>query len=48
MPSGGKREGAGRPKGNGVYGESTQVMRVPVSAVADIQLILLRCKSKQT
>ena len=30
MPKGGKRNGAGRPKG-GQYGESTKTIRIPVS-----------------
>ena len=30
MPQGGKRPGAGRPKGQGQYGEPTANMRVPV------------------
>ena len=32
MPSGGKREGAGRPRG-----EETKLMRIPVSAIPDIR-----------
>lgn len=34
---GGSRPGAGRPKGQGPYGESTQAMRVPLSMVHDIR-----------
>ena len=34
MPRGGKRPGAGRPKGQGVYGMPTKSIRVPVT-VAD-------------
>jgi DNA polymerase V len=33
---GGRRTGAGRPKGTGKYGETTVPMRVPVSLVADV------------
>lgn len=33
MPRGGKRITAGRPKGSGKYGESTQVVRIPISEV---------------
>ena len=31
MGRGGKREGAGRPKGTGRFGEPTKPLRVPVS-----------------
>lgn len=31
MPRGGRRKGAGRPKGTGKYGEETKALRVPVS-----------------
>lgn len=41
MPRGGKREGAGRPKGCGKFGfESTKQMRIPVSRVSDIKASL--------
>lgn len=33
MKHGGKRSGAGRPKGSGKYQDSTQVMRIPVNMV---------------
>ena len=33
MPRGGKRPGAGRPKGTGKYSESTRAIRVPESMV---------------
>jgi DNA polymerase V len=33
MPRGGKRAGAGRPKGTGKYSESTKAIRVPISMV---------------
>ena len=31
MPRGGARKGAGRPKGQGKYGEQTKAIRIPVS-----------------
>ena len=37
MARGGKRPGAGRPKGQGKYGEATQPIRVPVSMVESIR-----------
>lgn len=37
MAHGGKRAGAGRPKGQGQYGEPTTSLRVPVSMVGDIK-----------
>ena len=37
MSHGGKRPGAGRPKGQGIYGEPTFNMRVPESLVKDIR-----------
>ena len=37
MPSGGKRPGAGRPAGQGPYGEKTTTLRIPLSVVADIR-----------
>lgn len=37
MPRGGQRQGAGRPKGQGLYGEPTETLRVPQSMVADIK-----------
>ncbi|MBT3540158.1 MAG: translesion error-prone DNA polymerase V autoproteolytic subunit [Opitutae bacterium] len=33
MTRGGKRNGAGRPKGSNLYGEKTQPVRIPVSQV---------------
>ncbi len=36
MPRGGKRSGAGRPKGTGKYSESTKAIRVPESMVERI------------
>lgn len=37
---GGKREGAGRPKGTGPYGEPTVPIRVPVSLVERVMELL--------
>lgn len=42
---GGRRQGAGRKKGTGKFGEATKVMRVPVSKVASIQAWLNSEKS---
>jgi DNA polymerase V len=36
MPSGGKRRGAGRPKGKGPWGEATRPMRIPESMVKGV------------
>ncbi len=36
MSHGGARRGAGRPKGQGRYGEPTKVVRIPQSKVADV------------
>ncbi len=33
---GGARPGAGRPKSSGKFGESTQVVRVPISLVPEV------------
>ena len=33
MPRGGVRRGAGRPKGQGQYGEATKALRIPLSLV---------------
>lgn len=40
MGHGGKRDNAGRPKGQGKYGEKTKTMRIPVSRIHDIQSFL--------
>lgn len=40
MPQGGKREGAGRPKGRNIYGEATKPIRVPLSKIQDIKAFL--------
>lgn len=37
---GGKRVGAGRPKGRNVYGESTKAIRVPLSRLDEIKGLL--------
>lgn len=37
MPRGGKRTGAGRPIGQGAYGEPTERIRVPASMVDEIR-----------
>lgn len=37
MPQGGKRIGAGRPKGRNSYGEATRPLRVPISRLADVK-----------
>ena len=36
MSHGGVRQGAGRPQGQGRYGEPTKVVRIPQSKVADV------------
>lgn len=40
MSRGGKRDGAGRPKGSGKYNETTRVMRVPESRVMAVKSFL--------
>jgi DNA polymerase V len=37
MNHGGKRQNAGRPRGQGKYGEATQSMRIPLSRIEDIK-----------
>lgn len=37
MPHGGKRIGAGRPRGRNSYGEATQPLRIPISRLADVK-----------
>lgn len=37
---GGKRTGAGRPRGQGKYGEATRAIRVPASRIDDIFMFL--------
>lgn len=36
MQHGGKRKGAGRPKGQGKFGEETQPLRIPVSLIKSV------------
>ncbi len=36
MPRGGRRQGAGRPKGTGKFGEATKAVRVPISMIEKI------------
>ena len=40
MVHGGKRDGAGRPRGSNQYGESTKPMRIPISKFADVKHFL--------
>ena len=42
MSHGGKRKGAGRPKGLGRYGESTKPIRIPVSRVEEVKAYLAK------
>lgn len=37
---GGKRAGAGRPKGKGKYGEPTELMRIPLSKLSEVKHFL--------
>ena len=37
---GGKRENAGRPKGQGKYGETTKTLRIPLSRIAAVKRFL--------
>ena len=44
---GGKRQGAGRPKNSGYYGEQTKSVRVPISLVQEVKdFVLLRLLMK--
>ncbi len=36
MPRGGRREGAGRPKGTGKFGEPTKAVRLPISMIEQV------------
>ena len=40
MNRGGKREGAGRPKGRNAYGEPTKPVRIPLSRITDVMSFL--------
>lgn len=44
---GGKRQGAGRPTGQGKYGEPTQTMRVPMSRIQEVKRFLSKQASAQ-
>ncbi|RAP34863.1 DNA polymerase V [Legionella quinlivanii] len=37
---GGKRDGAGRPKGSNQYGESTKAMRIPLSRMEEVKQLI--------
>lgn len=37
---GGRRENAGRPKGQGKYGESTKAVRIPLSRIPEVRAFL--------
>ena len=43
---GGAREGAGRPKGQGRYGEPTRIMRVPISLIDTVK-DMMESKTKE-
>ena len=36
MPRGGSRTGAGRPKGQGKFGEKTKPIRIPISKIESV------------
>lgn len=40
MASGGRRLGAGRPKGKNCYGEATKPIRIPLSRIDEVQSLL--------
>lgn len=40
MSHGGKRTGAGRPKGKNIYGESTRPIRIPLSKIEAVKTFL--------
>jgi len=40
MSHGGKREGSGRPKGQGKFGEPTKPVRIPISMIKSIHRII--------
>ena len=40
MPRGGKRKGAGRPKGKGPWGEKTKPLRIPISLMEAVTKFL--------
>jgi DNA polymerase V len=47
MARGGKRLGAGRPKGSGKYGEETKAVRLPVSQLENLPELLNRLRAIQ-
>lgn len=48
MGRGGKRQGAGRPKGSGEYGEQTKAVRLPLSLVEQLPgLVKQYCPQRQ-
>jgi len=40
MAHGGNRQGSGRPKGSGPWGEATRAMRIPLSQIDAVNLLL--------
>ncbi len=47
MPRGGKRNGAGRPKGTGKFGEPTKAVRLPVSQIEPVmEFVEQKCNKK--
>ena len=44
MARGGKRKGAGRPKGTGKFGEPTKAIRLPISMIDRIMLFIEQAK----
>ena len=40
MPSGGKRSGSGRPKGQGKFGEATKPIRIPISMIDSVMTFI--------
>ena len=42
MPRGGARKGAGRPKGQGQYGEETKALRIPVSKIKYVSEVVIK------
>ena len=46
MTRGGKRIGAGRKEGSGLFGEKTKVIRIPISAEKEIKEMLLQFPKK--
>ena len=42
MPRGGRRQGAGRPKGTGKFGEATKAVRLPISKIDSIMKFIER------